>query len=190
MGKENEIQILDVDKKQVAGRLKALNAKHTGSHKFKRVEFLLKGKVKGWHSWGRVRTDGKETTITLKEFKGNGGFTSMDEFEIKTDDFAGASELLTRLVSPKVIIYFENDREAYSLGKAHITIDKWPKIPTFVEIEAPTMQEVRRVNKLLKIKGKIRGNMSIHKVYDLYGLDFHKVMSENEPKLRKLLGKS
>lgn len=189
MNKENEIEILDINRKDVTDRLKEMKARHVGHHRFRRIEFLLKGNVKGSHSWGRVRTDGDKTTITLKEMKGKGGFTSMDEYEISTNDFGEASRIMTKIINPKILLYFENERDAYMLGKAYVTIDKWPGIPAFIEIEAPSMKIVKDTYKRLRIKGRFVGNSPIHKVYELYGLDFKKVMAKNEPKLRSLLEK-
>ena len=186
MGKENEVMILDINAAEARKRLKQLNAKPIGRYKFKRIEFLLKGKVKSAHSWGRVRTDGKETTITMKEMKGAGGYSAMTEYEIKTDNFKNAVRLITRLIDSDLIIYFENQREAYELGKAYVTIDKWPEIPAYM-IEAPSMQIVKYVYRKLGIKGKFAGNASIHKVYERYGLNFREVMKRNAPKLRELL---
>ncbi len=187
MGKESEVIILDVDRKEVARRLRELRAKRTGTYAFRRMEFLLKGSVKGAHSWGRVRTDGKKTTITLKEMQGKGGFTPMNEYEVGVDDFEEAMRIMDRLVRPKLATYFENTREAYSLGKAQVTIDKWPEIPAFMEIEAPTMGEVKRAYGLLGIKGRLVGNSPIHKIYGMYGLEFEEVMSKNGPELRRIL---
>lgn len=187
MAKENEVAILDINRKQVIRRLHELKARHVGVYRFKRIEFLLKGDVNGSHSWARVRTDGKETTVTVKETQGKGGFTSTNEHEIKTDNFRETIRIITKLIDPKLIIYFENERDAYLLGNAYITIDKWPRIPAFVEIEAPLMKNVRATYKLLGIQGMFVGNAPIHDIYKLYGLDFRKVMAENRGKLKALL---
>ncbi len=190
MGDEHEITILDVKRSEVLARLRKLKAKHTGSHKFRRVEFLVRGDVGGGHSWGRVRTNGDETTITLKETKGKGGFASMKEYEVKADNFEEAARIMTKLVGSRIVVYFENDRDAYRLGNAQVTIDKWPKIPAFVEIEAPSMAEVKRAYKRLGISGRFVGNLSIHKIYGHYGLSFEKVMAKNRPKLNRLIGET
>jgi len=188
MGKESEIEILDVKRGEVVRRLGELRAKREGVHRFRRIEFLLEGDSHGRHSWVRVRTNGKETTITLKETQGRSGFTSMKEYEVKASDFAEAVRIVSRLANTKVL-YFENSREAYRLGDAYVTIDKWPEIPEFVEIEAPTMGKVKEAYRALGIKGTLIGNEPIHKTYERYGLDFRKAMAKNGPKLRRLLGK-
>jgi adenylate cyclase class IV len=186
MGKESEIEILDVDRKEVVRRLRALKAKHEGVHRFKRMEFLIEGDTHGRHSWARVRTDGRETTITLKETYGKAGFTSMKEYEVKASGFEEAVRIMSKLTKSK-LLYWENERDAYVLGDAYVTIDKWPGIPDLVEIEAPTMQRVKETYRLLGIKGKFVGNAPIHKIYERYGLNFREVVSKNEPKLRKML---
>lgn len=186
MAKEREVMILDVNKGEVAKRLRDLKAKHVGVHKYKRMEFLLKGDVHGSHSWGRVRTDGKVTTITIKELHRGKSFIPTDEYEVETNDFNGTVRIIRRLINSGIVLYFENERDAYTLGNAHITIDKWPQIPHFVEIEAPSMKEVKGAYKLLKIHGKLAANTPIHTLYKSYGLDFRKVMAKNDNKLKKL----
>jgi adenylate cyclase class 2 len=186
MGKENEIAILDIDKSKVIKRLKELKFKPLGKSRFKRIEFMLDGDLGSGHSWIRVRTDGKETTITFKEMKGEGGFAAMDEFEVKASSFTDSVKIMSKLADSK-IVYFENERDAYMLGHAYVTIDKWPQIPAFVEIEAPSIKTLKETYKLLKIKGKFVGNASIHNIYKQYGLNFEDVVSKNKPKLKKLL---
>jgi adenylate cyclase class IV len=188
MGKECEIDILDVNRKEVARRLRQLRAKHEGLHRFRRIEFLIEGDTHGRHSWARVRTDGKETTITLKETYGKAGFTSMKEYEVRADGFEDAVRIMSRLTKSKVL-YWENERDAYRLGDVQVTIDKWPGIPALVEIEAPTMRKVKEAYRRLGISGRFVGNTPIHKVYEMYGLDFRAAMAKNEPKLKKLLAK-
>lgn len=188
MGKEREITILDVKKGEVIKRLKELKAKHVGTHNFARVECIIDGKPGiGRHSWIRIRTDGKETTLALKKMRGKGGFTAMDEYEVKTDDFEETVRIVGKLLNLKKGIYFENERVAYTLKGAYITIDKWPELPYSVEIEAPSTRVLKEVYKLLKINGKFVGNAAIHDVYKRYGLDFREVMDKNKSKLNALL---
>lgn len=187
MGKECEIEVLDIDVQDTRRRLKQLKAAHIGVNNFKRIEFVLGGDIKKSHSWIRVRTDGKKSTITLKQLSGKGGFTPKGEYEVETDSFKEAARIMSKLADSQ-ILYYETQRDAYKLGRAYVTIDKWPGIPHFLEVEAPTMKEVKIVYELLGIKGRFIGNASVHKIYESYGLDFHRVMARNDKKLKKLLG--
>jgi adenylate cyclase class 2 len=45
--------------------------------------------------------------------------------------------------------YQETKREKWIINKTEITIDTWPWIPTFVEIESETEEEVHKVSNLL-----------------------------------------
>ncbi|MBI2630821.1 CYTH domain-containing protein [Candidatus Nomurabacteria bacterium] len=45
--------------------------------------------------------------------------------------------------------YQETTREKWILGKSEITIDTWPWIPTFVEIESETEEEIHKVSNSL-----------------------------------------
>lgn len=189
MGKENEIEILDIDKKQVIKRLNELGAKYLGKSRFKRIEFMLDGDIGSGHSWVRVRTDGKDTTITLKEMEAEKDFGTMGEWEIKTNKFLDAVKIMSKITDSK-LVYFENDRDAYILENTYITIDKWPEIPVFLEIEAPSIKKLKEMYKRLKIKGKFFGSASIDSIYKNYGLDFRKVVEKNESKLKKLLAKN
>ena len=185
MGKENEITILNINRKEVATRLKELGAKSAGSHSYKRVEALLRGDSRGKHAWIRVRTDGNHTTITLKQISA-GKFIPMEEYEIGVDNFVGAVRLLKKLIASRML-YFENERERYLLGGTSITIDKWPRIPVFLELEGRSMEQVRKVWQRLGVKGKNIGNVPIKRIYGEYGLSFRKVMGENSEKLKKIL---
>ncbi len=187
MGKEYEIEILDIDQREAERGLRAVGARYVGSHSFRRVEFLLSGDIGGSHSWGRVRSDGKKTTITLKELNGDDRMAPMVEREISTDNFEGAVRIVGRLVGQKSLIYFENSRKAYVLGSAYITIDKWPGIPPFMEIEAKSMQVAHSIYKRLGIKGKMVGNAPIREIYRHYGLDFEKEVGKNDRILKRLL---
>ena len=187
MSKEREIVILDIERKEVIKRLKELTARHIGEYKFKRIEFMLDGDIGSGHSWVRVRTDGKSATITLKETKGEGGFGAMEEYEVKTDNFADTVRIMSKIAKTK-IIYFENWKRRHMLKQAYITIDKWPGIPAFVEIEAPSMKILKETYKRLGIKGKFFGTASIDRIYKNYGLNFRKVVERNEPELKRLLG--
>ncbi|MCL4411574.1 CYTH domain-containing protein [Candidatus Marsarchaeota archaeon] len=150
------------------------------------MEFALDGRLGSAHSWVRVRTDGNETTLTFKQMRKNGGFEPMIEHEVKTADFAETVKIMGRLAK-RECIYFENSREAYELDGAYITLDKWPKIPLYVEIEAPSNAQLKRIYKKLGIKGEFVGNVAIHGVYKRYGLDFLDVMRGNSTKLERLL---
>lgn len=187
MAKECEIEVLDINAAAVSRRLRELGARFEGRYGFRRVEFMVNGKGSGTHSWMRVRTDGRKTTVTLKEIDGTSRMSPMVEHEMEASDFATAVRIMTRLARSRPF-YFENTRRAYRLGKTYVTIDKWPRIPSFLEIEAPSMKDAMSLYRRMGVSGRFVGNIPIHKVYSSYGLDFRETMGKNDTKLKALLG--
>ena len=183
MAKEHEIDILEINKPEAARRLRKLGATYRGHLRYRRIEFLIDGKVGGGHSWARVRTDGKETTITVKRFRGK--HLPMDEHEISTGNFEDAVRLMSKLTRSK-IFYFENERDVYELGGATITIDKWPLIPPFMEIEGKSMAQVKSLYNRLGIGGEMVGNATMDSIFKRYGLDFRKEMSKKQEELTRI----
>ncbi|MDE1865722.1 MAG: CYTH domain-containing protein [Candidatus Micrarchaeota archaeon] len=184
MAKEHEIDILEVDRAEAARRLKQLGADYNGHVRYRRIEWLIGGRIGKMHSWGRVRTDGKNTTITVKRFRGK--HLPMDEHEISANSFEEAVRLVSRLTRSK-IFYFENERDIYRLDGATITLDKWPLVPLFMEIESRSMSHANELYKRLGIKGELVGNATIDSIFKRYGLDFRKEMSRNNGKLERIL---
>lgn len=184
MAKEHEVGLLDINVPQVRRRLKELGATYKGHIKYNRIEFVIDGDVGDRHSWARVRTDGKDTVITVKKYFGTD--KPMDEHEVHTDDFEEAVRMMYNMAKSEVF-YFETERYKYRLGNADITLDKWPGIPYFMEIEGPSMKYVENVYKKLSIKGKYVGNITADGVYKIYGLDFKREMRKNIAKLKRIL---
>jgi adenylate cyclase class 2 len=184
MAKEHEIGLLDIDVAEAKRRLRQLGATYKGHVKYSRIEFKLGGDLGRVHSWGRVRTDGKSTVITVKKYLGK--TKPMEEDEVSTDSFEGAIRIMSKLVKSE-LFYFETERYKYKLDKADITIDRWPKIPYFMEIEGPSMKYVEDMYRKLGIKGRYVGNVTADGVYKIYGLEYKAVMRKFRPKLKKIL---
>lgn len=85
--------------------------------------------------WIRLRTNGVKNTITVKEIIDNQVIDGTNELEVEVSDFNIANLILKELgYVPRN--YQENYRIIYNLNGVQISIDTWPKIPTYVELEA------------------------------------------------------
>ena len=83
-------------------------------------------------------------------------------------------EILTRIgIKPKG--YQENKRIAYSLNNCQITLDFWPKIPTYLEIEGKNEEEVYKCAKKLAIDKKEITGINTTKIYKKYGIDLDRI---------------
>lgn len=93
------------------------------------------------HEFTRVRDEGDKVTISYKN-GANISLSGMREICVEVDNYDNAVALLIASgLKPKAIQ--ETRRETWRLGDAEIDIDTWPWLPSFVEIEASTEDEVR-----------------------------------------------
>jgi len=93
--------------------------------------------------WVRVRDEGSQVTLSYKQLNDR-TLHGTKEVSVIIDDFDKACELIEAIGLP-AYSYQETKREKWMLGDVEITIDTWPWIPTFVEIEGATEESVRSV---------------------------------------------
>jgi len=167
---EIETKIADINRKSLEKQFKAKKVKFLEKVFFKRWVFPLSQK-NGEDNYIRVRTDGKKSTLTYKFRKGK-GLRNTEEVETEVESFDRTVEILSKLIKEKY--YQETTREIYSYKRVEITINKWPRIPEYIEIEGPSVKEIYGCIKDLKIEGKVLGNISVVKLYKFYGKDIRK----------------
>jgi adenylate cyclase class 2 len=135
------------------------------------------------NSWIRLRTNGKETTLTIKEIT-SAKIDGTKESEIVVSDFANTNEILNKL-GYSARSKQENRRIRYMLDGVEIDIDFWPQIPTYIEFEAQSEQDIINVCKKLKIDYNKLTTLDVSSIYSYYGLDISKspiLVLENERK--------
>ncbi|MEK7106064.1 MAG: CYTH domain-containing protein, partial [Patescibacteria group bacterium] len=121
---EYEIKFLEVDVPALEKKLLEIGAEKVGEYNYKRAIFDYPDwRLDKDHSWIRLRTDGKETTLTYKKRLGttsSDGQTSdegMQEIETGVDSYQKTYDLLTSI---GLIIKREqeNKRVRYQKGDA------------------------------------------------------------------------
>ncbi len=91
--------------------------------------------------WFRVRDEGGKITMSYKKVIDR-TVHGTKEISLEVLDFDAACAILAAAqLRPKA--YQETRRETWNLHGAEVTIDTWPWIPTFIEIEAPSEEQVR-----------------------------------------------
>lgn len=142
---EYEATFEDVNKDEMRKRLKEAGAK------LMRPEFLQKrvtmnlpagNEING--AWIRVRDEGDKITVSLKIVNGVAIY-DQKETTINVSDFDKAVALL-KSMGCREKAYQETKRELWILDEAEITIDEWPFLEPFVEIEGKNEQEVKKVS--------------------------------------------
>jgi adenylate cyclase class 2 len=146
---EFEIKFLEVNVLKLEKKLLGIGAKKVGVLNYSRAlldypDFRLEKD----HSHLRLRTDGKEPTLTYKQrigIKSNDGSIpddGMKEIEIKVDDYEKTCELLKAIGF--VVTREEKDKRVkYIKGDVIFDIDFWPQIPPYLEIESGSLEKVK-----------------------------------------------
>lgn len=162
---EYEVRILDIDYNDVIKRLNKAGAKFEWDLLQKRYTYDFKPKDK--NKWLRLRTNGKTTTLTIKKIL-QSSIDGTEETEIEVNDFDTCNKMLNELgYKPKA--FQENRRIQYNLNGVEVDIDFWPKIPTYLEIEGKSEEEVYKIVELLGFKKEDTTALDVDKIYKQYG---------------------
>jgi len=140
---ETEAKFLNVDIAAVREKLGAAGATQLVSMTPVRRAILETPELRAQEAFARVRDEGDRVTVTYKQHAKLelGGAI---EIPLKADciDFESAVDFIEALGIP-CRSYQETRRETWKLDTAVVTIDEWPWLDPFVEIEADTGDEVR-----------------------------------------------
>ena len=172
MNTEYEVRILDIDVKEIKSKLDKL-AKFEWDHIQKRYvyDFIPKQDNK----WIRLRTNGSKSTLTIKNLV-TSEIDGTQELEIEVDDFDKTNMILKELgYIPRG--YQENRRIQYTLNGVEIDIDYWPLIPTYLEIEGPSEEDVYNTLELLGINKKDSTTRDVEGIYLDYGHNLKEIYS-------------
>jgi adenylate cyclase, class 2 len=116
--------------------------------------------------WIRVRDEGSRVTLTYKQLNDR-TLHGTKEIEVIVNDFDKTCDLLTTIgLVPKA--YQETKREKWKFGNVEITIDTWPWVPTFVELESPTEEELKNVASLLGLDWSKVMHGSVETIYQMH----------------------
>ena len=148
--KENRLEILN--KKELIDFLKKF---HNNSKK-----------------WIRLRKTNKKTTLTVKHILEDNGtnIQQMMETEMVVPSMEVANDFLKALgFSYKS--YQEKRRISYILNKHQIDIDTWPGLPTYMEIEGESEEDIQAILNLLGYSMKDTVSCTVDEIYKKIGID-------------------
>lgn len=107
----------------------------------KRINFFVPDDVIK-NSWLRVRDEGDKITMSLKKYDGS-SIEKQQEICLVVNNFDNAIKFLTA-IGFKEKSYQETKRELWILDGAEITIDEWPYLEPFIEVEGKSEKEVKK----------------------------------------------
>ncbi len=168
---EFEGKVLEINEKNILKKLGEQKAKFIGEYTQKRYVFNTIPFSE--NRWVRLRSNGEKTTLAVKEI-GDDSVSGTSEWEINVSDFEETLEILKKIgIKPKG--YQENRRIEYLMNNCQITLDFWPKIPVYLEIEGKNESEVYDCAEKLGIDKKDITGMNTTKIYKKYGIDLDRI---------------
>lgn len=162
MNIEYEVRVLEINSEELVQKIEALGGKLKGNWYQKRYVYDTIPKKDS--QWIRLRTNGETTTLTYKNVEK----TTVDgtkELEIVVSDFEKTNELLEQ-AGIKSKGYQENKRIQYILDGVELDIDSWPLIPTYLEIEGKSEEEVNSMIEKLGLKEAKVTALDVQSVYE------------------------
>lgn len=145
---EYEATFEKISKDEARKRLKKIGAKLVRPEFLsRRYTFSIPGRKNGISAWIRVRDNGKKITQALKIVKA-GKIESQKELEIEVGSFDDTAEFFEKIGCRKKA-YQETKREKWLLDNVEISIDEWPFLEPFVEIEGKNKNEVKKASEKL-----------------------------------------
>lgn len=142
---EYEATFTKIDKDEIRKTLHKVGAKLEKAEFFQRrtVFHLPAGNtIKG--GWVRVRDEGDKITMSVKVVDGV-GIKDQKESCLTVDSMEEA-EMFLQTVGCLRKSYQETKRELWIIDDVEVTIDTWPFLETFVEVEGPSEEVVRSVS--------------------------------------------
>lgn len=164
---EFEGRILGVDVEAVKKRLLALSVEGPEELHFRRYIFDVIPEQRG--KWLRLRTDGRLSTLAMKHIR-NDDIDGTDEWEIVVDSFDEAFKILNN-AGLKYRSYQENNRINFRIDECMVSIDTWPLIPPYLEIEGPSKQRVEALATKLDYSLDELTGINNEKIYKKYGIE-------------------
>jgi adenylate cyclase, class 2 len=145
MQTEFEAKYTNIDKNEVRTRLKNAGARLVESEFIQRRNtFYLPSNSELGNGWVRVRDEKNKVTLSIKAVFGK-EIQHQKEIMIIVNSFEDTSKLLEILGCRKKS-YQETKREIWKLENCEITIDEWPYLEPFLEIEGDSEKVVRDVS--------------------------------------------
>lgn len=168
METEIEAKFLDINPDLIRDKLKNVGAKLIHPERLMmRYNFDFPDRrLEKIGGWVRVRDEGDKVTLSYKQLNDRTLHGTKDA-TVAVDNFDVTRNLL-KAIGLEEKAYQETKREKWVLGRAEITIDTWPWIPTFAEIEAPSEGELRSVSSELGLDLSKAKHGSVEIAYQEY----------------------
>jgi len=182
MQTEIEAKFLEIDTEKIREKLKKIGTVLEYPERLmkRRVFDYPDGRLRKDGAWIRVRDEGDGKIILSYKKLQDRTLHGTKEITVDVSDFETTCDFLQACGFASKS-YQETKREKWTLNNSEITIDTWPWIPTFVEIESGTEDEIRKVADLLGFEWKNALHGSVETAYqDLFDVTEDEIDSWEE----------
>jgi adenylate cyclase class 2 len=182
MNIEYEATFLDINKDEMRKKLKAVGAELIRPEFMqKRTVFNLPKKDSNFHGWVRVRDEGDKITMSIKIVDGD-KIENQKEICLSVDNYIEAVNFLKELGCHEKA-YQETRRELWKLDGVEITIDEWPFLEPFVEVEGKSEEAVKSVSEKIGFDYSKALFCAVGLIYQMkYGIT-HDVIINKTPRI-------
>lgn len=151
--REIEVRFLNINPQSIIKKLQKLNAKDEGEYKI--LETIFYDKQKTWLEKGkfvRIRKAKNKIFISYKHHQKHTA-TGTYEIEFEVNDFNKAKKFIESLGLIAFRIQ-EKKRHTFKLQNVILDIDTWPTIPTYLEIEGESEEDLKDIAQKLDLDWK------------------------------------
>ncbi|MDD3145404.1 MAG: CYTH domain-containing protein [Candidatus Gracilibacteria bacterium] len=178
---EKEIKILEINKSDICEKLESLGAEKTFDGFIHDIYYdFVEGenmKMEDNKRLFRVRQKGEIHLYTIKRKRnkksegGEDGVKIADEGESIITDVDSFKKVLEKYGMTQTREK-KKYRTSYKFDNVEFDIDNYDGIPTLIEIEAKTLEEINKYIKVLGLENHIQKDFGSRKLYEYYGLDY------------------
>ncbi len=174
MEKEIETRFLEVNKDELVKKLLSLGGKDLGEEKLEEVIFHAADMSwLGKNKFVRLRKTKGKVKCTYKT-NSKQAVDSALEIELEVSDMKKCSDLFNN-IGLKEMRQLEKYRRTFKLDDVIIDIDTWPKIPTYVEVEGPSIESLKKVCDKLGFDWEKRFDGDAREVFNHYGYNIDNI---------------
>ena len=168
METELEAKFLDINADSLRKKLKEIGASlvHPEQLMKRKVFDFPDERLEKEGGWVRVRDEGNKITLSYKRLVDR-TLHGTKEITVEVSDFEKTCNILIA-AGLQVDAYQETKRERWELDGSEITIDTWPWIPTFVEIEANSEEKLKEIVKKIDLDWLKAMHGSVETAYQKY----------------------
>ena len=168
METEIEAKFADVDANVARTKLKELGAiQEYPEVLMRRKNFdYSDGRLDKIHGWIRVRDEGNKVTLSYKQLNDR-TLHGTKEVAVDVSDFDATCDFLNA-IGLEMKTYQETKREKWHYKGVEVTIDTWPWIPSFVELEGSNEESLKKVAGALDFDWSNAMHGSVETVYQMH----------------------